>query len=475
MLDRNWVSGIWALAASLAITATLRGADGYLAEFAVAAIYVLLAIVTALLAEFRIAALVAVLGSIGFLILPARPHAHRWIQAVFVFGISLLAAKLALLVRERLVRGEVYSCWQQVIERAAWGAAIEDPEKHVFRNVNLAFARMHGYKIEELIGQPCVNVIAPESRGEVSVHARIVQQNCHHVFEATHIRRDGSRFPVMTDVTVYTDAANDVSFLAATYQNITDRHRMEESLRHTRNELEKRVEQRTAALHRVSRRLQRVQDEERRKFARELHDSTGQHLVGLKMNLEMLRINDSATRRENILKDSLQITDLCIGEVRTLSYLLHPPLLDEMGLTSAIRWFVDGFSSRSGIAVNVHINADLTDLATETELVLFRVIQECLTNIHRHSGSKTAEIVLTRTDHQVTLDVRDFGHGISRARIDRHLNPISPTTVGLPGVRERISELEGRMEIVSGPHGTTIRATLPTQTPEHPGNALHNR
>jgi PAS domain S-box-containing protein len=470
MTDRRWVAASWAIAASLFLTAILRGSGSYYAGVVGAAVYILLVVVTALLSEFSIALVVALCASIEFFVFPPvsrlhRIYGHSWRGALAVAGISLLAGGVALLVRKRLVRGEVYSRWQEVIERAAWGAAIEDPKTHIFRNVNPTFAHMHGYTVEELIGQPCTSVVAPENQADAAAHSHILQENCHTVYEAIHIRKDGSRFPVLTDVTAYTDESNSVTFLAATYQDISDRRRMEESLQHTRLELEKRLDQRTLALHRMSRRLQRVQDEARRKFARELHDSTGQHLVGLKMNLEILRALSADTRQRELVEDSLNITDRCISEVRTLSYVLHPPLLDEMGLAPAIRWFVDGFSSRSGIDVKLDIPSNLSELATETELVLFRVIQECLTNIHRHSGSKLAEIVLVQRDHKIIMEVRDYGRGIPTAQIDEHLNPLSPMTVGLPGMKERITELEGQMEIISGPLGTTIRATLPLRTP----------
>jgi PAS domain S-box-containing protein len=330
---------------------------------------------------------------------------------------------------------------------------------------------MHGYTVDELIGQPCNTVLAPESRDNVALHESIIGKNCHHVYEAIHMRKDGSRFPVMTDVTVYSDESSKVTFVAATYQDISDRRRMEESLRQTRVELERNIEQRTHALHRTSRRLQRVQDEERRKYARALHDSTGQHLVGLKMNLEILRRPIPDQRRSHLIEDSVHIVDICIDEVRTLSYLLHPPLLDEMGLTSAIRWFVDGFSNRCGIEVKLELPAELNDLAAETELALFRVLQESLTNIDLHSGSRTAEVRLSRTDYNVVLEVRDYGRGISPMRLDRHLASVTPTTIGLPGIRERITELEGDMDVVSGPHGTTVKVQLPIRTPEHPDSA----
>ena len=132
---------------------------------------------------------------------------------------------------------------------------------------------------------------------------------------------------------------------------------------------------------------------------------------------------------------------------------------------------VDGFSSRCGIQIKLELSAQLDDLAAETELALFRVIQESLNNIDRHSGSRTAEVRLSRTDHKVVLEVRDYGRGISPMRLDRHLTSVTPTTIGLPGIRERITELEGDMDVVSGPHGTTVKVQLPIQTPEHPESA----
>src|SRR5262252_4355914 len=154
----------------------------------------------------------------------------------------------------------------------------------------------------------------------------------------------------------------------------------EVNLRSIRQEIDKKVEQQTTALHRFSRQLQRVQDEERRSLARRLHDSTAQQLVALKFNLEIAR--------RRVPDDCVQVTDRCISEIRSLSYLLHPPLLDEMGLESALHWFVDGFSSRSGIAVRVDIAASLRDLSPDTKLVLFRVMQEWPKNGQKHSGSQ---------------------------------------------------------------------------------------
>jgi len=234
----------------------------------------------------------------------------------------------------------------------------------------------------------------------------------------------------------------------------------EVNLRSIRQEIDKKVEQQTTALHRFSRQLQRVQDEERRSLARRLHDSTAQQLVALKFNLEIARrrVPEDCVQ---LIDDSVQVTDRCISEIRSLSYLLHPPLLDEMGLESALHWFVDGFSSRSGIAVRVDIAASLRDLSPDTELVLFRVMQECLTNVQKHSGSQIVEISITCVKGVLQMDIRDYGRGISAAAIERYLDPARSATLGFSGIRERVAELRGQFEVISGPLGTTVRITVP--------------
>ncbi|HEY7097936.1 MAG TPA: sensor histidine kinase [Terriglobales bacterium] len=239
--------------------------------------------------------------------------------------------------------------------------------------------------------------------------------------------------------------------------------RSEVTLQSIRQEIDKKVEQQTTALHRFSRQLQRVRDEERRTLARRLHDSTAQQLVALKFNLEIARrrVPEDCVQ---LIDDSVQVTDRCISEIRSLSYLLHPPLLDEMGLESALHWFVDGFSSRSGIAVRVNIATNLSDLSPDTELVLFRVMQECLTNVQKHSGSRIVEIAVSRDEGALKMDIRDYGRGISPAGIKRYLDPASSATLGFPGIRERVDELSGQFEVISGPVGTTVRITLPVQS-----------
>ena len=197
-------------------------------------------------------------------------------------------------------------------------------------------------------------------------------------------------------------------------------------------------------------------------MARELHDSIGQYFVSLKMNFDVMRSEPSAVERERILEDCRDLLDRGIVEARTLSHLLHPPLLDEAGFLSAARWYVEGFTDRSKIQVKLDTPDDLPRLGKDIELALFRVLQESLTNIHRHSGTRSAEISLTTRDGTIRMTVRDFGKGIPASLLKQFEETRSGTGVGLAGMRERMSELGGTMELSSnGPGGTLLEVMIP--------------
>jgi signal transduction histidine kinase len=216
------------------------------------------------------------------------------------------------------------------------------------------------------------------------------------------------------------------------------------------------------SVRRLSGRLLSLQDEERRKVARELHDSIGQYFVSLKMNFEMLRMQLPEGEREKTLADCEQLLDSGISEARTLSHLLHPPLLDEAGFVSAAKWFVDGFTQRSKIVVTLVAPETLLRMPKDVELALFRVLQESLTNIHKHSGSASAEIRLEVAGNHVNMVVKDFGKGISASLLEQFENSNTGTGVGLAGMRERIGELGGTLLLESdGPGGTTLRVSIP--------------
>lgn len=208
----------------------------------------------------------------------------------------------------------------------------------------------------------------------------------------------------------------------------------------------------------LSAKLLALQDEERRKFARELHDSVGQQLVAMKMAITGLQ---AKLPGDTTLLDCIKLLDDSITETRTISHLLHPPLLDEAGLNSASRWFVEGFGKRSGIDVSLDIVDGVGRLPEATELVLFRVLQESLTNVHRHSGAKRADVSLQTAGNLVILRVRDYGSGIPPAVVHSLQEDGSGGGVGLAGMTERIREIGGSLEINSSAIGTEIVARVP--------------
>jgi two-component system NarL family sensor kinase len=202
-----------------------------------------------------------------------------------------------------------------------------------------------------------------------------------------------------------------------------------------------------------------AQDEERRRIARELHDSLGQHLASVKMTLDMLSKTEMPNTPE-LLSVALKSVEQAIAETRTMSHLLHPPLLDEAGFASAARLYVEGFGQRSGIQARLDLPSELQRLPKSTELALFRILQESLTNVHRHSGSTSVEIQLKISDRDATLTVRDFGHGMPELPdgIDQHRGRLG---VGLRGMRERVNDLGGQLDLRSDQRGTTIVVTVP--------------
>ena len=202
-----------------------------------------------------------------------------------------------------------------------------------------------------------------------------------------------------------------------------------------------------------------MQDEERRRFSRELHDSLGQYLAGLKMNLVQMKAYNP--HHAGLIEDCLCLTDQCITETRTMSYLLHPPLLDESGITSAAEWYVNGFAQRSGVTVKLDLPKEKLRLPPAVELTLFRILQESLNNIHRHSKSPSADVCLSVEASQAVLSVKDAGNGMPAAVLSRFHRDGTGAGVGLTGISERVRELGGHLEINSSSSGTTVSAIIP--------------
>jgi signal transduction histidine kinase len=213
----------------------------------------------------------------------------------------------------------------------------------------------------------------------------------------------------------------------------------------------------------LSARILELQDVERRRIARELHDSVGQYLAALKINIGQMQRRDAASNSgvQPRLTESLDLADRAISEIRTISHLLHPPLLDELGFNSAAQWYADGFAQRSGVKVELKLTEITKRLPRQIELALFRVLQESLTNVHRHAKATSVEIEVVCTDDEVILNLHDDGKGIPRKVLDGY-HAGEAGGIGLAGMRERLAELGGTLQVDSGPNGTRICATLPT-------------
>jgi len=238
-------------------------------------------------------------------------------------------------------------------------------------------------------------------------------------------------------------------------------------LQSTNKELEAEIHQRRQAetsLRDLSGRLLRLRDEEQRRIARGLHDSTAQILCALAIHVERVQelvLRGEISRSQKLLAQTTDLAEQAIAEIRTLSYLLHPPLLDDLGLEGAVPWYAAGFCSRCGIRVNVEVQPHLGRFSNETELALFRVVQEALTNIHRHSGSPTSDITLFKDASRITLQVKDHGRGMQPRALGIRGDTSAFIGVGIAGMQERIRQLEGVLEIESGDGGTCITVMLP--------------
>lgn len=259
--------------------------------------------------------------------------------------------------------------------------------------------------------------------------------------ELSHLTRDGRRITVASRWTMLRDEKGDRVGWMEINTDITDRKSAEEAAR------------------RLSGRILTLQDDERRRIARELHDSLGQYLAALKMHLDMLATSDN--KETELISEAVDIVEQCIKETRTISHLLHPPLLDEAGFGSAARWYVEGFSQRSGIKVSLFLPPAPRRLHREVEIALFRVLQEGLTNVHRHSASSSVEIRVTLSNTQVKMEIQDYGQGIPPSTLAALLDGGIKASVGVAGMRERARELGGSLQIKSDSTGTILTLILP--------------
>ena len=217
------------------------------------------------------------------------------------------------------------------------------------------------------------------------------------------------------------------------------------------------------ALQQLTTRLLQLQDEERRRIARDLHDVTAQDLGAVAVNLAHLRrvVTDLTPEAQTLVTESVALAEDVLQHIRTLSYLLHPPLLDHLGLAAALQWYIEGFTKRSGIHVDLAIAPEIARLSPDIETALFRIVQESLTNIHRHSGSASARITLVKTGQRVGLYIKDQGAGMLDEASSETLDSVQLLGLGILGMRQRVRQFGGTLEIQTGRHGTEIIATVP--------------
>jgi PAS domain S-box-containing protein len=303
---------------------------------------------------------------------------------------------------------------------------------------NKGAERLYGWQKEEAVGKMIQDLCKTEFPSDVS---SILAQD-HWEGELHQKRRDGSRIVVASRWTTLRDGEGNATGWLQINTDITARQRAEKRARS------------------LSKRILSLEADERRRIARELHDSLGQYLTSLKINLDLLSQAANEKKKAALLSECVQITEQSLKETRTISHLLHPPLLDEAGLASAIRWYVDGFGQRSGIKASLDVPSDLRRFRRDVETALFRVVQEALTNVHRHSGASAVHIRLEVDDEQVWLEVKDNGKGIPEERLHA-LESGSGNGVGLAGMRERIREFDGSLSIESSNSGTLLKVSVP--------------
>jgi PAS domain S-box-containing protein len=334
--------------------------------------------------------------------------------------------------------------FRNAFAHAATGMALTNLEGR-FVEANRAYCDLTGYSVEELTSLDFLSITHPDDRARKTtlIEQMLAGNIPSFVIEKRYVRKDGHTVWIRNSVSLLR-AGNHHPLIIFLVEDIEERKHAEEGLR------------------RLTGRLLHAQDEERRRLARELHDSTAQSIAALGMNLGV--VSESAgildSRAQIALQESVALADQCIRELRTFSYLLHPPVLDERGLYSALACYVEGFAQRSGITVVLQVPEDLGRLPQEVELMLFRIVQESLTNIHRHSGSRTATIRLVRYPGEVLLKVQDQGSGIPGS-INGGDGKLARLGVGIAGMRERVRQIGGHIRIHSRSGGTDVDVVVP--------------
>jgi PAS domain S-box-containing protein len=312
---------------------------------------------------------------------------------------------------------------------------------------NQGAERIFGYTAQEAVGKNITLIIPRDRRDEeTAILERLGRGERIDHFETVRVRKDGALLNISLTISPVKDDLGRVVGASKVARDITDRKEAER--------LRKEAE--------FASKLLQAQDAERRRIGRELHDGLGQLVIAIKMNASQVfkeknRLSPSAAR---CVTENIELIEQAIAEIRTVSYLLHPPMLEEIGLLSALAWYADGFSERCKVRVTLELASDVGRLPQDYELSLFRVAQECLTNIHRHSGSSTAGVRLMRTSKEITLEVADAGKGIDKY-LQSKITSGASIGVGFRGMQERVKLMGGRLAVQSSDHGTSVAVTLP--------------
>jgi PAS domain S-box-containing protein len=338
---------------------------------------------------------------------------------------------------------------------------------------NATAERIFGYTASEAIGQHISLIIPVDRRDEeTAIIERIKKGERIEHFDTVRVRKDKTPLDISLTISPVRDASGKVIGASKIARDITQRKEMERAVRESEERYRtlaealdtqvqlrtQELESRNSELRDLSGQLMKSQDVERRRIARELHDSAGQLLTAVSIDLSLVakQTSDISPRAAEALSEAAELVQRTIKEIRIVSHLLHPPLLDQSGLASALSEYLEGFSDRAEINMELVISKEFGRLPVDLETALFRIIQECLTNIHRHSGSQKGEIRLTRSCDEIRAEVSDEGRGIPAGK---------RAGVGLRGMKERVGQFGGRLEIVTSEKGTTVIAKIPLKTP----------